>query len=341
MNNIIKYNQERAAKKAAAQKKDEEGKAQNQPAQQPSAPKLAAEGPVMTDIPVYAHSHHASIRRRKIVEDTITYSLLIIAAAVVVFPLILVLMNSLKTRNYIATEPFSFPNATTFAGFDNYKTGIEQSQFFLVLLNSFYITIASTFLIIILTSMAAWFLVRVKTWWTKVIYYVIIFSMIVPFQMVMLPLSGVAAKLKLDNIWGIVVIYVGFGAGLSTFMYAGFVKSVPEELEEAAMIDGCNPLQIFFRIVFPVLKPTTITISILNVMWIWNDYLLPYMVIGNEKGKTTVPVAIQQAMSGSYGDINYGAFMAMIVLTIIPIVIFYLFSQKYIIKGVVAGAVKG
>jgi raffinose/stachyose/melibiose transport system permease protein len=282
-----------------------------------------------------------SIKRKKIIEETITYTILILAAAVVVFPLLLVLMNSFKGTSYISTAAFAFPNATTFVGFSNYTTGVEESQFFGVLLYSFYITIASTVLIILTTSMAAWFLTRVKTWWTKVIYYVIIFSMIVPFQMVMLPLSGVASKLHLNNIWGIVLIYVGFGAGLSTFMYAGFVKSVPQELEEAAMIDGCNPLQIFFLVVFPVLKPTTITISILNVMWIWNDYLLPYIVIGNKPGQTTAPVAIEGAMKGSYGAVNWGAFMAMIVMTIIPIIIFYLFSQKYIIRGVVAGAVKG
>jgi raffinose/stachyose/melibiose transport system permease protein len=284
---------------------------------------------------------HLSYRSQKIWEAIITYTILILASAVVIFPLLIVFMNSFKGRYSISVTPFQVITADNFAGIKNYQTGIKNSHFGVALLNSFFITIASTILIILFTSMAAWYLTRVKTWWTKVIYYVIIFSMIVPFQMVMLPLTGVANYLKLTNIFGILVIYIGFGAGLSTFMYAGFVKSVPQELEEAAMIDGCNPLQIFFRIVFPVLKPTTITISILNVMWIWNDYLLPYMVLGNQAGKTTVPVAIQSAMAGSYGDINYGAFMAMIVLTIIPIIIFYLFSQKYIIKGVVAGAVKG
>ena len=283
----------------------------------------------------------SSLRTQKIISNTITYVILIIAASVVFFPLLIVLMNSFKTQNYISTEPFVFPSAATFAGFENYVQGVEQSAFFYALLNSLIVTVCSTLLIIILTSMTAWFLTRVKTWWTKVIYYVIIFSMIVPFQMVMLPLAGLASYMYLDNIAGIIFIYVGFGAGLSTFMYAGFVKSVPVEVEEAAMNDGCNPLQIFFQIVFPILKPTTITISILNVMWIWNDYLLPYMILGTSKGETTVPVAIQLAMQGGYGAVNWGAFMAMIVLTIIPIVIFYLFGQKYIIKGVVAGAVKG
>ncbi len=282
-----------------------------------------------------------SIRNAKILGNTFTYVILVLAAAVVVAPLLIVLMNSFKTKNSIALEPFVFPTSKTFAGFNNYITGVKQSNFFSSFLNSLLITICSTVLILIFCPMAAWFLTRVKTWWTKVIYYVIIFSMIVPFQMVMLPLTGVASTLNLDNVIGVIFIYVGFGAGLSTFMYAGFVKSVPVDIEESAMIDGCNPVQTFFHVVFPVMKPTTITIAILNVMWIWNDYLLPYMVLGTTKGKTTLPVAIQISMQGGYGDINMGAFMAMIVLTIIPVIVFYLFCQKYIIKGVIAGAVKG
>ena len=282
-----------------------------------------------------------SIRNAKILGNTFTYVILVLAAAVVVAPLLIVLMNSFKTKNSIALEPFVFPTSKTFAGFNNYITGVKQSNFFSSFLNSLLITVCSTVLILIFCPMAAWFLTRVKTWWTKVIYYVIIFSMIVPFQMVMLPLTGVASTLNLDNVIGVIFIYVGFGAGLSTFMYAGFVKSVPVDIEESAMIDGCNPVQTFFHVVFPVMKPTTITIAILNVMWIWNDYLLPYMVLGTTKGKTTLPVAIQISMQGGYGDINMGAFMAMIVLTIIPVIVFYLFCQKYIIKGVIAGAVKG
>jgi raffinose/stachyose/melibiose transport system permease protein len=282
-----------------------------------------------------------SIRNAKILGNTFTYVILVLAAAVVVAPLLIVLMNSFKTKNSIALEPFVFPTSKTFAGFNNYITGVKQSNFFSSFLNSLLITVCSTVLILIFCSMAAWFLTRVKTWWTKVIYYLIIFSMIVPFQMVMLPLTGVASTLNLDNVIGVIFIYVGFGAGLSTFMYAGFVKSVPVDIEESAMIDGCNPVQTFFHVVFPVMKPTTITIAILNVMWIWNDYLLPYMVLGTTKGETTLPVAIQISMQGGYGDINMGAFMAMIVLTIIPVIVFYLFCQKYIIKGVIAGAVKG
>jgi raffinose/stachyose/melibiose transport system permease protein len=225
-----------------------------------------------------------SIRNAKILGNTFTYVILVLAAAVVVAPLLIVLMNSFKTKNSIALEPFVFPTSKTFAGFNNYITGVKQSNFFSSFLNSLLITVCSTVLILIFCSMAAWFLTRVKTWWTKVIYYVIIFSMIVPFQMVMLPLTGVASTLNLDNVIGVIFIYVGFGAGLSTFMYAGFVKSVPVDIEESAMIDGCNPVQTFFHVVFPVMKPTTITIAILNVMWIWNDYLLPYMVLGTTKG---------------------------------------------------------
>jgi raffinose/stachyose/melibiose transport system permease protein len=282
-----------------------------------------------------------SIKNSKIVGNVFTYIVLVLAAGLVFFPLLVVFMNSFKAKLYISTSPFTFPTAETFVGFTNYVTGIKQSDFFSSLLNSLLITVCSTMLILILCSMAAWFLTRVQTWWTKVIYYVIIFSMIVPFQMVMLPLAGVAGILKLKNVWGIILIYVGFGAGLSTFMYSGFVKGVPVDIEESAMIDGCNPLQTFFHVVFPVMKPTTITIAILNVMWIWNDYLLPYQVLGTTKGKTTLPVAIQIAMQGGYGDVNMGGFMAMIVLTIIPVIVFYLFGQKYIIKGVISGAVKG
>ena len=281
-----------------------------------------------------------SMKAQKIVSSTIIYIILILAAAVVIFPLLLVLMNSFKVSSQINGQVFKFPNAETFAGFKNYANGIEKSKFFADFGYSLFITVASTLLILVLTSMTAWFLTRVKAWWTKVIYYCIIFSMIVPFQMVMLPMKGIASALDLDNIFGIILIYVGFGAGLSTFMYAGFVKSIPLEIEEAAMIDGSNPISTFFRIIFPILKPTTITIAILNVMWIWNDYLLPYIVLGQQPGATTVPVAIQGVMQGSYGAIDWGAFFAMMVLTIIPIIVFYLFGQKYIIKGFTAGGVK-
>ena len=187
--------------------------------------------------------------------------------------------------------------------------------------------------------MTAWYIVRVKTKVTKVLYYLFLFSMIVPFQMVMYTMTFVVNRLSFDNIFGIVLVYLGFGAGLSVFMFTGFVKGIPQEIEEAATIDGCNPIQTYFLVVFPMLKPTAITVAILNAMWIWNDYLLPYLVLGTDN--KTIPVAIQIAMQGAYGSTDYGGFMAMLVLAIIPIVVFYVCSQKYIIKGVIAGAVKG
>lgn len=284
---------------------------------------------------------NASKKRKETINNTILYVVLTIVAAFVFFPILMVLINSFKSNIGISSNAFTLPTADTFRGITNYKDGIEKTKFMNSLFYSLFITVFSTIFILLFTSMTAWFLTRVKTWWTKVIYYLILFSMIVPFQMVMLPMNQIASTLKLNNIFGIIIIYIGFGAGLSTFMYAGFVKSVPIEIEEAAMIDGCNPIQTFFKIVFPVLKPTTVTIAVLNVMWIWNDYLLPNMVLGTRIGKTTLPVAIQMANQGSYGSVDYGSFMAMIVLTIIPVVVFYLFGQKYIIKGVTAGAVKG
>ena len=282
-----------------------------------------------------------SVKRQKIITDSIIYAILGIVSIIVFFPIFLVLINSFKENSFIQQTAFAFPNSETFVGMTNFINGFTKSRFGNALIYSLVITVVSTLFILLFTSMTAWFLTRVKTWWSKVIYYVIIFSMVVPFQMVMLPMKGIANYLYLDNIFGIILIYVGFGAGLSVFMYAGFVKSVPLEIEEAALIDGCNPPQTFFKIVLPILKPTTITIAVLNVMWIWNDYLLPYQVLGTNIGKTTIPVAIQMAMSGSYGAIEYGSFMAMMLLTIIPVIIFYLFGQKYIIKGVTAGAVKG
>ena len=193
--------------------------------------------------------------------------------------------------------------------------------------------------LVVCTSMTAWYITRVKSKFTKILYYLLVFSMIVPFQMVMFTMTYTAGKLSLNNLIGIIFIYLGFGAGMSVFMMCGFMKSVPLEIEEAAMIDGCTPIQTFFMIVFPILKPTAVTVAVLNAMWIWNDYLLPYLVLGTDN--KTMPVAIQLAMQGAYGSVNWGGFMAMLVIAIIPIVVFYLFCQKYIIKGVTAGAVKG
>ena len=279
------------------------------------------------------------IFKRKHAADMIFTVLLIALAVIFLIPIFLVLLNSFKSRIYISSAPFAFPTGETFAGFENYINGLTTSGFFVSFLRSLFITLASVALIILCTAMTSWFLVRVKNKVTKVLYYLFTFSMIVPFQMVMYTMTFVVNRMNFDNIFGIVLVYLGFGAGLSVFMFSGFVKGIPLELEEAAEIDGCNPVQTFFMIIFPVLKPTAITVAILNAMWVWNDYLLPDLILGTDD--KTVPVAIQIAMQGAYGSTDYGGFMAMLVLAIIPIIAFYISSQKYIIKGVVAGAVKG
>ena len=284
---------------------------------------------------------NANKRTQENISNTLIYVFLTLVASVVFIPILVVFWNSFKSNGEIATNPLSFPNADSFVGFDNFQRGFVTSKFLNCLGYSLFITVFSTIFILLFCSRTAWFLTRVKTWWTKLIYYVILFSQVVPFQLVRLPMNQIASIRKLNNLLGIVVIYVGFGAGLSVFRYSGFVKSVPIEIEEAARIDGCNPIQTFFTLVYPILKPTTITIAILNVRWIWNDYLLPNMVLGSTIGKTTIPVAIQMVASGSYGSTDYARMRARIVLTRIPIVVFYLFGQKYIIKGVTAGAVKG
>lgn len=277
--------------------------------------------------------------KRVKIENYIFYTLLILLTIVFIFPILLVLMNSFKSRLYVSTQPFAWPGGNMFVGMENYINGLTTSGFFFSFLRSVFISVFSVLLIIVCTSMTAWYLIRVKNKMTKVLYYVFVFSMIVPFQMVMYTMTYMVTSLCFDNVVGIILVYLGFGAGLSVFMFAGFVKGVPLEVEEAATIDGCNPLQTFFMIVFPMLKPTAITVAILNAMWIWNDYLLPYLILGSDN--KTVPVAIQLAMQGAYGSTDYGGFMAMLVLSIIPIIIFYISSQKYIIKGVIAGAVKG
>lgn len=271
-------------------------------------------------------------------KQRLLFSLLCVLAIAFLSPIFIVLMNSFKKRLYISNEPFSLPNSETFAGIENYTEGLIKTGFFSAFILSLFITVLSVLLIVVFTSMTAWYITRVKTPLTKIIYYSLVFSMVVPFQMVMYTTVKTANVLKLDNPIGIVLLYLGFGAGLSVFMFSGFVKGIPKEIEEAAMIDGCGPIRTFFFVVFPLMKPTTITVAILNSMWIWNDYLLPYLVIGSDY--KTIPIAIQY-LRGGYGSIDMGAMMAMLVLAIIPIVIFYLLCQKYIIKGVVAGAVKG
>ncbi len=272
--------------------------------------------------------------------DTVVYAVLIFLSAVFLAPIFIILINSLKSNFHISEEPFTLPDGETFVGLQNFTKGIEQSDFIQAFLNSVFITVFSVIGIVVLTSMAAWYIVRVKNRLTSLIYYLFTFSMIVPFQMVMYTMTFYAFELNLNSLPGIVVIYLGFGSGLSVFMFSGFIKSIPNEIEEAAIIDGCGPIQTFFKIVFPILKPTAITVAILNAMWIWNDYLLPYLVLGSGE-KRTLPVAVQMALTGGYGNKDMGALMAMLVLAILPIIIFYLFSQKYIIRGVVAGAVKG
>lgn len=280
------------------------------------------------------------MKTRKRIFDSSVYAVLIILSAVFLSPVFVILMNSVKSNFYISDEPFSFPRGEKFVGFENFVKGFVQSDFLQAFINSAFITVLSVAGIVVLTAMAAWYIVRVKNRFTKILYYLFTFSMIVPFQMVMYTMTFLAFELDLNSVPGIVFIYLGFGSGLSVFMFSGFIKSIPTEIEEAAVIDGCDPIRTFFMIVFPILKPTAITVAILNAMWVWNDYLLPYLVLGSGENRT-LPVAVQMALTGGYGNKDMGALMAMLVLAILPIIIFYLFCQKYIIRGVVAGAVKG
>jgi raffinose/stachyose/melibiose transport system permease protein len=275
---------------------------------------------------------------KKNTQSNIPFIFLVILAVLFLAPIFIVLMNSFKGRFFISDAPFALPNAQTFVGLKNYTSGLAKTGFIKAFGYSLFITVFSVGTIVLFTSMTAWCITRAKSKLSTFLYYLLIFSMIVPFQMVMFTMSKMANVMHLDNPVGIIVIYLGFGAGLSVFIFSGFIKSIPLEIEEAAKIDGCNPIQTFFLIVFPVLRPITITVAILNTMWIWNDYLLPYLVIGSNY--RTIPIAVQY-LQGGYGSKDMGAMMAMLVLAIIPIVIFYLTMQKYIIEGVVAGAVKG
>ncbi len=269
---------------------------------------------------------------------TLQIILLTILSLLFLAPIAIVVINSFKGQFYIADSPFSLPNAETFSKLENYLTGIARTDFFSALFYSVFITVCSVALLVLFTSMTSWYLVRAKNRFSSLLYYLFVFSMIVPFQMVMFTMSKIANVLRLDNPLGIIFIYLGFGAGLSIFIFSGFVRAIPLEIEEAAVVDGCHPLRLFFSVIFPILRPTAVTVAILNTMWIWNDYLLPYLVIGNDY--KTLPIAIQY-LQGGYGARDMGALMAMLVLAIIPIVIFYISCQRYIIKGVVAGAVKG
>ncbi len=257
------------------------------------------------------------------------------------FPVFVVLMNSFKSNGSINTETFAFPNESSFMGFQNYIKGMTFGNypFFKSVFFSFFITVVSSALILLCCSMAAWYIARVGDKACNTVYYLCVFSMVVPFQMVMFTLSRTADKLALDTPWTIPVVYLGFGAGLAIFMFVGFVKSIPLEIEEAAAIDGCGPIRTFFMVVLPMLKPTLISVGVLEIMWVWNDYLLPYLVLDRNQ-YMTIPIHIQY-LKGSYGTVDMGATMALILLSIVPVIIFYLICQKHIIKGVAAGAVKG
>ena len=258
-----------------------------------------------------------------------------------VFPVFMVLVNSFKGNTFVKTETFAFLNKENFVGFDNFIKGMTFGgyPFWKSLLYSTVITILSTALILVFTSMAAWYISRVDSKLCRIVYYTCVFSMVVPFQMVMFTLSKTADTLKLNTPWTIPVIYLGFGAGLAVFMFVGFIKSIPLDIEEAAAIDGCNPLNTYFRVVLPMMKPTLISVAILEIMWVWNDYLLPYLVLDLTEYRT-LPIHIQY-LKGSYGTVDLGATMALILLSIVPVIVFYLTCQKHIIKGVAAGAVKG
>lgn len=268
------------------------------------------------------------------------YVALGLLTAVFLGPLLFILMNSFKGRFFISDQPFDLPLDELWVGLTNYTEGLIATNFFSAMGWSFFITICSVIVIVFFCAMTAYYIARVKTWWTKALYLMFVFSMVIPFQAVMFPTVQIADILHLSNPVGMILLYLGFGAGLSVFIFTGFVKSIPLEIEEASMIDGCGPFKNYFLVVLPMLKPVTITVAILNAMWVWNDYLLPYLVIGLSTPYKTIPVVVQQLV-GSHGSNDMGALMAMLVLAIIPIVIFYLSCQKYIIEGVVAGAVKG
>ena len=278
------------------------------------------------------------MEQRKKIADSIVYIVLTVLAVAFLVPIVLVIMNSLKNKLYISTTPFVLPNGDSFVGLKNYVDGLTKINFIDSVGYSLFITVFSVLAIVIFCSMTAWFITRVKSKITSGIYYMFVASMVVPFQMVMYTMTKTADALHLNNYVGIIVVYLGFGAGMSVFMFSGFVKGIPMELEEAALIDGCNPLTMYIKVVFPILKPISITVAILNAMWVWNDYLLPYLLIGTKY--RTIPVAIQYLKSG-YGSIDYGHLMAAIVVALIPIVVFYFACQKYIIEGIVDGAVKG
>ena len=281
------------------------------------------------------------MKKGKKISDIIITIIMIIMAASFVYPILMVLFNSFKETTTISTESvFELPTKETFVGLENYIYALNAKGFFQSFIYSLFITVSSVAAICIFCSMCAWFITRVKGVMSSALYYLFVFSMVVPFQMVMYTLSNTADTLNFNTPWNIWIIYLGFGAGLAVFMFTGFMKGIPLEIEEAAMIDGCSPLQTFFKIVMPMLKPTLVSVAILEAMWVWNDFLLPTLVL-DIKEYQTIPMLIQTSFKGGYGRVEMGAMMACIMLTVIPIVIVYLLGQKHIIKGVAAGAVKG
>lgn len=267
---------------------------------------------------------------------TVVFSII---SLIYIFPIVLVVINSLKMKTSISLRPFALPDAKSFVGLDNYINGIQKIEFFKYFGYSLFITVFSVLAILIFCSMCGWYVTRVRNVVTKTLKNLFIFSMVVPFQMIMFTLAKTADTLKLNTPVGIVVVYLGFGAGMAVFMFSNFAKSMPLEIEEAASIDGCNPIQMYFKVIFPIMKPTYVSVGILEIMWVWNDYLLPYLVLDIKRFKT-IPIVIQY-LKGGYGSVDMGAIMACIVLAILPVIIIYVLCQKYIIEGVVAGAVKG
>ena len=283
---------------------------------------------------------HRSLQKKNVGKNLLTVFFGVISI-LYVFPVFMVLLNSFKKNTFVKTETFSWPTAESFAGLDNFIKGLTFGNypFLKSALFSLVITLLSTALILLFTSMAAWYIARVDSLFCRIVYFACVFSMVVPFQMVMFTLSKTADTLKLNTPWTIPIIYLGFGAGLAVFMFTGFVKSIPLDIEEAAAIDGCGPLRTYFSVVLPMLRPTMISVAILEIMWVWNDSLLPYLVLDRTQ-YMTIPIHVQY-LKGSYGVVDLGATMALILLSIIPVIVFYLTCQKHIIKGVAAGAVKG
>ena len=280
------------------------------------------------------------MEKKNRVADGLMTAVLAVFSLAWIYPVIMILLNSLKKETAISTSTvFQLPNSATFAGFENYVNAVGSKGFVDAFLTSLLITVTSVVAILLFCSMCAWYITRVENILTKAVYYLFVFSMVVPFQMLMFTLAATSDQLKLNTPWNIWVIYLGFGAGLAIFMFVGFVKGMPLAIEEAAAIDGCGPVRTFFNVVIPMLKPTMISVGILEIMWVWNDYLLPYLVLDITEYRT-IPIHVQY-LKGSYGTVDLGATMAVIMMAILPIIIVYLFCQKYIIKGVAAGAVKG